>query len=751
MSLYADFKLTKENCEREPIHRPLAIQGVGHLIAIDALQPEHVLAWSEGLPELLGVQPDDLSRWERDIWDQGRSLLPATLLDQLDALAGQAADLADDSEHRRLTDTLDTINGRHSITAHRHEDAIVVEIEQADGFGFTAETQAAVADQLERIDRLDRFFERAPQIIRGAFGYDRVMLYRFDADGHGEVVGEAKRDDLDPLLGLHYPATDIPPIARALYRTNGTRSIPDVAHPNRQLRFRPAWQAGRHLDLSRSHLRATSPIHIEYLRNMEVTASLSTPIFIAGQLWGIVACHHYSGGRNPDHRDRSAANTLGRLIGKQLLELEMHDLALAEERSLHAEEAFIDGIRVEDQYRLHFLRNSSLVADLCPCDGAAVIVNGAPVIKTGLLPDHNHLAKLIAALAEVDSHTTTATDSVTATWPGLFDDSDFAGGVLSVPVSEVGQSHLLWFRRPVRQTVQWAGDPGQDALTERTDDQGRPVLGPRSSFARWSQVVDDRSEPWSPATLAMCERVRQRILKLELQHTAEVVEQSNRRFFQLTYAASHDLREPIRTQLNYLELLKDEVGGGDPNNVSHYLGRLTLAAGRMQSLVDDLLGYADMSHSPDWQPVDLRQIVDEVVADLQAQIDASSAAVTVGQLPRLFGDPQHFRQLFQNLLSNALKYVDAGVVPHITVDAEISADTVTLRVVDNGIGISENHHDTIFDLFTRLHRKDQYPGTGIGLAIAKRVVEHLDGAIGVESTPGQGSTFWARFHRITAD
>jgi chemotaxis family two-component system sensor kinase Cph1 len=735
VSLYADFTLDRESCSREPIHRPQAIQGSGHLLAIDAQDHHRLLAHSDGALDALGL-PADLD--SASMWDDAGSRLP-------EPVVGLVSEVLAGDPDATATGTLTAHSRTWELIGHRHDGVVIVELEQGDPSALDHRSLAGLTRLLERLGDREALYAQVPGEVRRLLGYDRVMLYQFDPEGHGSVVGEAKRNDLEPYLGLRYPATDIPPMARRLFLIGGTRTIPEVGLANRDLVFRPDRGPGDHLDLGRSHLRATSPIHVEYLINMGVGASLTIPIIIRGGLWGLVACHHYEP-KNPCHADRQAADVIGAVLARRLLEIELAESAETAQLSASAEETFTEAIRIEDQYRLRFLREPDLLLSLCPCDGAAVIVEGTAVLSAGPTPTDDVMEQLVGLLAKQFDQPVIVTESVQQTLPES-EDVGLVGGLVAVRVSEVNDSYLFWFREPVSQSVHWAGDPGQDTLTEHLDAAGNIRLGPRASFARWNQVIDDRCLPWPTWTTDMAHRIRQRVLRMELEHTAQVVERSNREFFQLTYAASHDLREPLRNQLNYLELLGELLDDPEPD-VAFTLDRIATAVGRMQDLVDDLLHYADVSQVQQRELVDLNVVLDEVIEDLRASIEASEAEVVVGPLPTLVGDVQHFRQLFQNLVSNGLKYVAPGVAPRVSVTAEVTGDTVTLRVSDNGIGVAPEYHERIFQLFARLHRKDQYAGTGIGLAIAKRVVEHLDGVLGVESALGEGSTFWARFHHL---
>jgi PAS domain S-box-containing protein len=230
----------------------------------------------------------------------------------------------------------------------------------------------------------------------------------------------------------------------------------------------------------------------------------------------------------------------------------------------------------------------------------------------------------------------------------------------------------------------------------------------------------------------------------DLKRTQFRLEQSNRELESFASVASHDLQEPLRKIQTFGERLKTTCAAALSPEGRDYLERMNNAAGRMRRLIDDLLSFSRISSkAPTFVRVDLARVAREVVGDLETSIEQAGASVTVGELPTLKAEPMQMRQLLQNLLSNALKFRREGVVPSVSISATVDADAgqCELRVADNGIGFDEKYLDRIFNVFQRLHGRGKYEGTGIGLAICRKIVERHGGCIGARSTPGQGATF----------
>ena len=230
----------------------------------------------------------------------------------------------------------------------------------------------------------------------------------------------------------------------------------------------------------------------------------------------------------------------------------------------------------------------------------------------------------------------------------------------------------------------------------------------------------------------------------DLKRTQFRLEQSNRELESFASVASHDLQEPLRKIQTFGERLKTTCAAALSPEGRDYLERMNSAAGRMRRLIDDLLSVSRVSSkAPSFVRVDLARIAREVLGDLETSIEQAGASVTLGELPTLEAEPMQMRQLLQNLVSNALKFRRDDVAPsvsiHATVDEE--AGRCELRVADNGIGFDEKYLDRIFNVFQRLHGRGKYEGTGIGLAICRKIAERHGGSIDARSKPGQGATF----------
>src|SRR4051794_11446279 len=333
------------------------------------------------------------------------------------------------------------------------------------------------------------------------------MVYRYDADYNGEVVAEAKLPELNSFLGLHYPASDIPAQARALYEKNWIRLISDVAYTPAPLAPVDLPATGRPLDLTYSTLRSVSPIHCEYLRNMGVRASMSISLLRDDELWGLIACHHYSGPHSPPYATRAAAEFLGSTLSLRLVdraEDEEHRRALQVRSTM----AWLTAAALdEDRPLADTLLGRPGLLDVVPADSVVVNLQGSTGAAGVPLPAD--VVTALAGWAADRGRDVVSTDRLPLVAPQLGVPADLACGVLALPLPE-GQ-YVIWTRAETVQSVDWGGDPRNKAIAEREGDTVR--LSPRKSFDRWREVVRNRSEPWTAAQLVEVGDLRTNLLE----------------------------------------------------------------------------------------------------------------------------------------------------------------------------------------------------------------------------------------------
>lgn len=742
------------NCDREPIHVPGSIQPHGVLIATDAATGTIVSA-SANAAALLGIGADELIGASLDT-----ILDAADVARVVDRASGRGDDGVDAGDGEALRHggldafPIDAGVAAHrrpwTALVHRHEGLVTLELEPVNPSRPGPSTLLLVSAATARL-QASRDVVAASRVVveevRRITGFDRVMLYRFAADWSGEVLAESRDDAMPSYLGLHFPATDIPVQARALYASNPVRLISDIHYTPSPLRPDRHPVTGGPIDLRFAALRSVSPIHLEYLRNMDVGASMSASILRDGKLWGLIACHH----RTPllaDYERRQACALVAQLFAARLDAQHRLDRArqsgLVESLRVRLLRAMAEGQSVDEALTAIDHRWTDLV------DARGFAKTGTERVVRMRAPPPDALQALTAWLAATSTSDYVAIDRLSAVFAPADVYRADASGVLAVPLSRVAGSYLLWFRPEELQTVTWAGQP-----SKVSKDGGDDRLHPRRSFANWTEEVRGRSMPWSGQDIAAALQLREVVLDLYVREKDELERQnlklatSARDLETFIYVASHDIKEPLRQMEMLTSLLRTHLRPEAEEEVETYFDEFRVVANRLRVLTDELADYAKLGRvAVGSSPVVLAGVLEEVLAQRHENVDGAHATFDIGALPVVVGERAQLFQVFDNLVGNALKYRHPDRAPHVRITSEpvaAGADgerpMTRVSVADNGIGFESRYDERVFEAFWRLHSRDRFPGSGIGLAICRRIIERHHGRIEAHGVNDVGATF----------
>lgn len=436
-------------------------------------------------------------------------------IDQANLIRQAAATFGDLRQRNPLELTMEVGGYTRPFDALLHREPggiLLIEIEMAYGerpFSFPNTYQAVrnSVEELNRADGLGPLYDTAARAVRELTGFDRVMVYRYDRDYNGEVVAENKREDLNSFLGLHYPASDIPAQARAMYEKSWLRLISDVDYTPAPLVPPMDPDSGTPVDLTHATLRSVSPIHIEYLKNMSVRASMSISLLRHGRLWGLIACHHYAGPHLPPYGARAAAEFLGSTLSLRMVDRFDED-QLREQLAAQSLLSHLTAATHNDAEPLATtLLGVPSVLDLLPATGVVVNVGGE-YGTLGSPPAPDHVAA-IAAWARSTGKDIAVTECLSRDVPAVPVDPQIAAGALALNLPD--DQYVIWFRDEAVRSVDWGGDPHNKAIAVQEGDQVR--LSPRKSFDRWREVVDKCSEPWAPIQLESAEGLRANLVE----------------------------------------------------------------------------------------------------------------------------------------------------------------------------------------------------------------------------------------------
>jgi light-regulated signal transduction histidine kinase (bacteriophytochrome) len=506
------------NCERELIHLAGSVQPHGAVLVLRE-RDRVVLQVSDNAAPLLGQAPDRCL--ERPL----SQFLPGLDAD-LSALQTAGEDL-DQAKPLQC----DTAAGRTEVLVHRASlGLLAVELEPLSPLtgSPTPATlapevlQQTLSDAVRRLGdapNLGSLSDATARAVRELTGYDRVMVYRFDPDGHGQVIAEARDPRIDPLLGHRYPATDIPQRARDLYMRQRVRLLVDVHYRPSPLVPALTPPTGNELDMSLCGLRSMSPLHLQYLKNMGVTATLVVSLVVGGRLWGLIAAHHYSP-RNLRFPLRAACALLAEVTTTRLAAIENYAHAQVALLARRLQQRLVEATSTEGDWRLALFRHPQTLLQPLEATGAVLFHDGE-LMTAGDVPSTPELRALrdwvdTQCPAGAPGHETAggpfACAALAQAAPALAPLASLASGVLAVRLATDRPDWLIWLRREQLHSVTWAGDPSKPMV-----DNNPLELSPRRSFAAWSEMVRGTALPWSAADLALARAVGNALVDIIVQ------------------------------------------------------------------------------------------------------------------------------------------------------------------------------------------------------------------------------------------
>ena len=650
-------------------------------------------------------QDIDLTSCEREPIHIPGSIQPHGLLLVVDPDTGKVTNAAGDVE-RRL--------GRGDWLGAHIESLLGPEIAAAILRTLLPRLEAS-AHAFDEADDLPGLLATAAREFRRLTGYDRVMVYRFLDDQAGKVVAEDAASHLHSFMNHHFPASDIPAQARALYVRNLVRVIPDVHY--RPMPLNPKRPADRPLDMSDCSLRSVSPVHIQYLKNMGVAASASFSIVKDGELWGLIACHNFEP-RGLPLDVRVACRALSTALTRQI-------------KAREDTNAFRERIRLgtfEDRIMELLLREGSLNSALAnhlpelqqmfAADGVAVL-RGEDLAAAGKCPPRADIRALAEWICSNSPQPVFAADELATTAAPPQAVGPLSAGLLSMILSASERWTVLWFRAEVVEVVNWAGNPHKAATAGAGG-----LLTPRASFDAWSETVRGKARRWSDAEVEGAERLavatqnvwqtrRIRGLNKELLTLIDQKEALLKQRAFLLGEVNHRVQNSLTLVNSFLSLQaresSDPVTRGALEEARRRISAVSLVHRRLygsdqihtvdgaryiDDLLDDLLGSMD----PEWQS--------QVVRDLQPVLLPNDRAISIGLI-------------LTELVINANKYAYGGAPGPVRVTLAENGNSFRLRVADNGKGrgaASDGFGARMLDVLVRqlggtLEFADNQPGT----------------------------------------
>lgn len=730
-----DFEELLANCADEPIRFPGAIQPHGVLLTLS--EPGlNIIQVSANVGTLFGRAPEVLL---------GQPLHTLIGTEHANAVGAMA-------ENNTFFDAAPlhvTLNGAEfEGLLHRHQHVLVLEFEpRLKDFrprvlnGRTSDL-GKMLQRLQSAKTLQALYEISVTEIQAMTGYDRVLIYRFEDEGHGQVIAGASAPSMELFNGLFFPASDIPEQARELYRTNWLRIIPNAAYEPVPLlpKLRP--DSDQPLDLSFATLRSVSPIHCQYMQNMGVLSSMSISLMKGDKLWGLISC----GNREPlmvPNDLRTACQTIGQVLSLQISAMEALDLTRQREEKVEtltlldqamksSQESVFDGLAQQPH----------LLMDLTVSGGVAIIED-KQLRCYGNCPEPAQIRALHKWL-QMSGEPVFASHHLASVYPPASEYQQVASGVLALSLPKPVENGVLWFRPEVKENIHWSGDPKKPQNLENSDAGLR--LRPRTSFEIWKVEMAGISSKWSPGDLFAANDLRRSALENDLARQVLREQQAVRARDELVAVVSHDLRNPM-TVISMLCGMMQKTFSSDGTHtsrrISSAIDTMQQAATRMNVLLEDLLDTSKIEagrYVVKLVVLDVSQMFEEAYALLAPLAMEKGIDLSFNAEPGLLinGDPERLFQVLSNLIGNAIKFTPRQ--GNIGISAMSTDEAIVFSVRDSGEGIAPEHLPHVFDRYWT--QADNNPtGSGLGLYITQGIVQAHGGKIVAESELGRGSEF----------
>lgn len=709
-------------CHEEKIHLSGQIQDLGFLLVFDHNQ---CVAASENA-FLPGIESSNVIGVS--FAETMKVLLPSVSVEEIETKI-------DDQIFYRYVERISLFEHEYFLSIYRYDDKIYLE------------TELALQEQVQttRLYYYAKYisdhghqnnWQSLTELIRDIIGYDRVMVYQFLEDEGGQVIAESKLKDKESFLGYRYPEFDIPKQARELYKVFHARHTADVDAPVHGI----VGLKKEDVDLSRTSIRAMSPIHLQYIRNSGAKASASFSIIIDGELWGLVTCQHYEA-RHVDLSQRHVCVFLTQYAVNNYLAGKQKELTM-----------FQDAIgTMEDELKTQLLVNrgrfnileqyGSQIMDFMSADGV-IIRHDQGLKQFGEVPSLEQIVQMDRKINDTSYDSTFVTHQ--------FEDNEIKKedrfpGVIRMDVLPQSNWFIYAFRKERIVNEVWAGKP--EKIHHTDDIKGITSFSPRTSFDAWIRTTEGKSEEWKDSEVKFLKKIGLLVQQALAMRGGEIEElnkeliRSNNALETFSYTLMHDLKNPLTSIQLSAQLIASKKDLSEDRR-SKMAENIIEGSKLITEMMDKVYMISRGTQVEfEFETIDPEPKILGIIEDAIQRYNVPNLKYNVNDCLPIWGERTLVYQLFSNLVGNAIKYSSRESQPEIEISSRLEGDRVCYKIRDNGIGMDLSGNQNIFEIFKRMPNTGEFEGSGIGLSIVKRIADKLDAQVSVESTLGSGTTF----------
>lgn len=723
------------NCDQEPIHICGEVQKYGYLLGA---KDSKITFYSENILDLFSL--DSQSIIGKDIkvlFDEFQLDINWNNFSHNQELAIQHINFKEE---------------QYTLSIHTNEGFTFYEIEKViPNHKINQEYQAI--QNILKMSNDENIWKLLLQEVQNIIDFDRAMIYQFLYDGSGEVIEESVKPGLDSYLHLHYPESDIPAQARALYLKNTVRITSHVSGQTY-----PIFGIQKeNIDLTYSVTRSSSPVHRQYLKNAGVESSFSTSIIVNGVLWGMVACQNAA----PKHLDlqsrllvetltRTAANAYGSYRSLQTLE--------DYQKSNLSNISLRQNLLSEENFAIALESNIEDIMNTCAAEGMIIKINNE-VLTHGNVPNHSDIEKIINWSKDnnQDFEENIFISNTFCKTSGLeLDNSEISCGIIISVLGNNTSDMLIWLRKEQGQKIKWAGNPEKKTISEIKDGVEIIKFSPRKSFEIWKEYVKDTALPWKTREIESAKWITSVILKASHTKSSQILDLNNQlkelneELDSFSYTISHDLNTPLTVIKLNAQLMKRLQ---QPDEKSQkFLDTIIGQVDSMSDMIKNVLELSKIKKSEiELKRIEIDPLINKLADESKISFDSPHTEIIIENTPEVLGDPTMVYQVFGNVIGNAIKYSSRASKPTVKIIGEVYENEVTYKISDNGIGIDKEDAGKMFKIFSRMSNAKAFHGNGVGLSIVHHLMEKMGGEITYESESGIGTTFILKFQKPDYD
>lgn len=723
------------NCDQEPIHICGEVQEYGFLIGA---KDSKITFYSENFLAFFSQDPNNILGKEIKV-----------LFDELEL----DINWNNMSDNQELAIQHIIFKGEsYTLAVHENQGFTFYEIEKVLPNHKINQEYKAIQNILKMSDE-ENVWKLLLHEIQKIIDYDRAMVYQFLYDGSGEVVEELVKDGLESFLHLHYPESDIPAQARALYLKNTVRITSHASG-----KTYPIFGVQKEkIDLTYASTRATSPIHVQYIKNSGFEASFSTSIIINGALWGIVTCQN----AKPKHLDlqsRLLVETLTRTSANAYASYRSLQTLEDYQRSNLSNISLRQNLLSEENFAKALKNNIDDIMKTCNAEGMIIKINNE-IITHGNVPTDSDIEKIIDWSRDnnQDFEENIFISNTFCKTSGLeLDNSEISCGIIISVLGSNTSDMLIWMRKEQGQKIKWAGNPEKETVSEIKDGVEIIKFSPRKSFEIWREYVKDTALPWKTREVESAKWITSVILKASHTKSSQILDlnnqlkELNQELDSFSYTISHDLNTPLTVIKLNAQLMKRLIQPEDKTN--KYLDNIVNQVDTMSDMIKNVLELSKIKKSEiELKKIEVDDLIYKLAKESKISFDSPHTEIIIESTPEVLGDPTMVYQVFGNVIGNAIKYSSKSSRPTVTIIGEVYENEVMYKISDNGIGIDKQDAGKMFKIFSRMSNATAFHGNGVGLNIVQHLMEKMGGEISYESETGIGTTFILKFQNPDYD